>query len=83
MLQLVGSAPNFPHGIIDPISELAALAEEHGIGMHVDSCLGGFILPWVAKHANGKIPQFDFQVPGVTSISCDTHKVLFTIYANP
>jgi len=73
-IMLVGSAPNYPHGIVDPISELAALAQEHGIGMHVDCCLGGFILPWVVKHANGKIPEFDFQVPGVTSISCDTHK---------
>jgi len=73
-IMLVGSAPNYPHGIIDPISDLAKLATEHGIGMHVDGCLGGFILPWVVKHANGKIPDFDFTVPGVTSISCDTHK---------
>jgi len=73
-IMIVGSAPNYPHGIVDPIAELATIATEHGVGMHVDGCLGGYILPWVVKHANGKIPDFDFAVPGVTSMSCDTHK---------
>ncbi len=70
---LVGSAPSFPHGIIDPIEELAELARERGIGFHTDACLGGFVLPWAEK-LGYNIPPFDFRVPGVTSISVDTHK---------
>ena len=70
---LVGSAPNYAHGLIDPIEELAAIALEHDIGMHVDGCLGGFILPW-GERLGYEIPRFDFRVPGVTSISADTHK---------
>ena len=70
---LVGSAPNYAHGIIDPIEELAAIASERDLGMHVDACLGGFILPWGEK-LGLPIPRFDFRVPGVTSISADTHK---------
>jgi len=73
-IMIVGSAPNFPHGIIDPIEELAAIAQKNGIGFHTDACLGGFFLPWVLEYSNGKISNFDFLVPGVTSISCDTHK---------
>ncbi|RMD88015.1 MAG: aminotransferase class V-fold PLP-dependent enzyme [Calditrichaeota bacterium] len=70
---LVGSAPSFPHGIIDPIEELSELAREHKIGFHTDACLGGFILPWAEK-LGYDIPPFDFRLPGVTSISVDTHK---------
>jgi sphinganine-1-phosphate aldolase len=70
---LVGSAPNYAHGVIDPIEELAAVAHERDIGMHVDGCLGGFILPW-GEALGYPIPRFDFRVPGVTSISADTHK---------
>lgn len=70
---IVGSAPGFPHGIIDPIPELAALALEHGVGCHVDGCLGGFVLPW-AERLGYPVPAFDFRLPGVTSISADTHK---------
>jgi sphinganine-1-phosphate aldolase len=70
---LVGSAPNYAHGLIDPIEELAEIALEHDIGLHVDGCLGGFILPW-GERLGYKIPRFDFRVPGVTSISADTHK---------
>lgn len=70
---LVGSAPSFPHGIIDPIAELAELARERGIGFHTDACLGGFVLPWAEK-LGYNVPPFDFRVPGVTSISVDTHK---------
>jgi sphinganine-1-phosphate aldolase len=70
---LVGSAPNYAHGVIDPIEELAAIAVEHDIGLHVDGCLGGFILPW-GERLGYAIPRFDFRVPGVTSISADTHK---------
>lgn len=70
---LVGSAPTFPHGVIDPIAELSTLALERGIGFHVDACLGGFVLPWAEK-LGYPVPPFDFRVPGVTSISVDTHK---------
>lgn len=70
---LVGSAPNYAHGIIDPIEDLAEIALEHDIGLHVDGCLGGFILPW-GERLGYSIPSFDFRIPGVTSISADTHK---------
>ena len=70
---IVGSAPSFPHGIIDPIEELSELAIESKVGFHTDACLGGFILPW-AKKLGYDIPPFDFTLPGVTSISADTHK---------
>ncbi len=70
---LVGSAPSFPHGVIDPIAELAALAQAHGLGFHCDACLGGFVLPW-ARQLGAGVPPFDFSVPGVTSLSADTHK---------
>jgi sphinganine-1-phosphate aldolase len=70
---VVGSAVQFPHGVIDPIEELAAVADEAGVGFHTDACLGGFVLPW-AERLGYPVPPFDFRVPGVTSISCDTHK---------
>ena len=70
---LVGSAVQFPQGVIDPIEDLAAIANERGIGFHTDSCLGGFILPW-AERLGYRVAPFDFRVPGVTSMSCDTHK---------
>lgn len=70
---LVGSAPNYGYGTIDPITELGALALEHGIGLHVDGCLGGFLLPF-GRELGFDIPAFDFTVPGVTTISADTHK---------
>jgi glutamate/tyrosine decarboxylase-like PLP-dependent enzyme len=70
---LVGSACNYGYGTIDPIAELSALAVEHGVGLHVDGCLGGFILPW-GEALGYDIPVFDFRLPGVTSISADTHK---------
>jgi sphinganine-1-phosphate aldolase len=70
---LVGSAPTFPHGVIDPIEDLAAVAAERGIGFHTDACLGGFVLPW-ARRLGYDVPGFDFHLPGVTSMSADTHK---------
>jgi len=70
---IVGSAPSFPHGVIDPIEELSELARERGIGFHTDACLGGFVLPW-AKKLGYPVPPFDFRLPGVTSMSADTHK---------
>lgn len=73
---MVGSAPAYPHGVMDPIRELATIAEEKGIWFHVDACLGGFLLPFL-KELKYNIPDFDFQVPGVTSISADVHKYGF------
>ncbi len=70
---IVGSAPEFPHGLIDPIEELSGLARARGIGFHTDACLGGFVLPWAEKLGYG-VPPFDFRLPGVTSMSADTHK---------
>lgn len=70
---LVGSAPPFPHGLVDPIEDLSNLARERGLGFHTDGCLGGFLLPW-AERLGYPVPPFDFRLPGVTSISADTHK---------
>lgn len=70
---LVGSAGNYPHGLIDPIEDLADIAARHDIGLHVDGCLGGFLLPWFERLGE-PLPRWDFRVPGVTSISADTHK---------
>ncbi|HEX5750600.1 MAG TPA: aspartate aminotransferase family protein [Archangium sp.] len=70
---VVGSAPSYPHGVMDPISELAAMAREKGVLFHVDACLGGFLLPF-ARRLGHDIPDFDFAVPGVTSLSADLHK---------
>ncbi|WKZ34189.1 MAG: aminotransferase class V-fold PLP-dependent enzyme [Anaerolineales bacterium] len=70
---IVGSAPSFPHGAIDPIEELSGLARRHNAGFHTDACLGGFVLPWAEK-LGYNIPPFNFRLPGVTSISVDTHK---------
>jgi glutamate/tyrosine decarboxylase-like PLP-dependent enzyme len=70
---LIGSACNYGYGTVDPITELGALALERGVGLHVDGCLGGFILPF-GRELGYDIAPFDFTVPGVTSISADTHK---------
>ncbi|TMB92096.1 MAG: aminotransferase class V-fold PLP-dependent enzyme [Chloroflexi bacterium] len=70
---IVGSAGNYPHGLIDPIDELSGIALEHDLGLHVDACLGGFILPW-GERLGYPVRTFDFRVPGVTSISADSHK---------
>jgi len=70
---VVGSAPSYPHGVIDPIPELGALADERGILCHVDACLGGFILPFLGTLGHVTKP-WDLSVPGVTSISADLHK---------
>jgi glutamate/tyrosine decarboxylase-like PLP-dependent enzyme len=72
-IALVASAPTFPHGMIDPIPEIAALAKAHRVGCHVDACLGGFVLPF-AERLGYAVPVFDFRLPGVTSMSADTHK---------
>ena len=70
---LVGSAICYPYGVVDPIEEIATAAKERGILMHVDACLGGFMLPFVSR-LGYDVPLWDFRVPGVTSISADVHK---------
>jgi glutamate/tyrosine decarboxylase-like PLP-dependent enzyme len=75
---IVGSAPTFPHGIIDPIQEMSEIARKHKIGFHTDACLGGFVLPWAEK-LGYEVPLFDFRLPGVTSMSADTHKYGYAI----
>ena len=72
-IAVVGSAPGFPHGVIDPIEDLSELARSRGVGFHTDCCLGGFVLPWAEK-LGYPVPPFDFRLPGVTSMSADTHK---------
>jgi len=70
---IVGSAPSYPQGMVDPIVDLANLARQHGLLCHVDACVGGFMLPFV--HRLGyPVPPFDLAVPGVTSLSADLHK---------
>jgi sphinganine-1-phosphate aldolase len=75
---IVGSACNYGYGTIDPISELSDLALERGVGLHVDGCLGGFILPF-GEQLGFDIPVFDFRLPGVTTISADTHKYGYSV----
>ncbi len=70
---IIGSACNYGYGTVDPMPALSDLALERGVGLHVDGCLGGFILPW-GQELGYPIPTFDFRLPGVTSISADTHK---------
>lgn len=76
-VMLVGSAPAYPHGVVDPIPELADLALRRGLWLHVDACVGGYIAPF-AKMLGTDIPNFDFSLPGVTSISADLHKYGYT-----
>lgn len=75
-IALVGSAPQYPQGIIDPIAELGQIALEYDLRLHVDACLGGFILPFL-RDIGENIPPFDFEVPGVSSLSADLHKYGF------
>jgi glutamate/tyrosine decarboxylase-like PLP-dependent enzyme len=70
---IAGSAPAYPHGIIDPLTEISALALEKDLWMHVDACVGGYMLPFL-EQLGEPIPVFDFRLPGVSSISLDLHK---------
>lgn len=75
-VMILGSAPEYPHGTIDPIAAFGEVAQKHGVPLHVDACVGGFILPFMAM--NGRpLPAWDYRVPGVTSISADVHKYGF------
>jgi sphinganine-1-phosphate aldolase len=72
-LMLVGSAPCFPYGVVDPIPELSALALERDLWLHVDACVGGYFAPF-ARMNGLPVPDFDFALPGVRSMSADLHK---------
>ena len=72
-VMIVGSAPNFPYGLIDPIAALSDLAATRDLWLHVDACVGGYIAPFVRMNG-ADIPPFDFELPGVRSISADLHK---------
>lgn len=75
-VMVLGAAPEYPHGIIDPVENLGELAVKHKIPLHVDACVGGYILPFIESNG-AKLPLWDFRVPGVTSISADIHKYGF------
>jgi sphinganine-1-phosphate aldolase len=70
---VVASAFSYPYGIMDPVTDLAALAAEHGVGCHVDACIGAFVLPFLER-LGVDVPPWDFRVPGVTEVSADIHK---------
>lgn len=72
-VMVVVSAPSYAHGVIDPVTEIAAAAASRGVLCHVDACVGGWLLPWIAE-AGATVTPFDLSVPGVTSLSCDLHK---------
>ncbi len=72
-IMMVASAPTYPQGVIDPIADIAALALDRDILCHVDACMGGFLLPFLAELGHLDEP-FDFRLPGVTSMSADVHK---------
>lgn len=74
---LVGSAPSYAHGVVDPIRELGQLALDHDLLLHTDACMGGFLLPYF-RRLGVPVPDFDFSVPGVTSLSMDLHKYAYT-----
>jgi sphinganine-1-phosphate aldolase len=73
---VVGTAPSYAHGVVDPIPELAAVAAERDVRFHVDACFGGWVLPYL-RRLGADLPPFDFAVPGVTSISVDLHKYAY------
>lgn len=74
---IVASAPNWPFGTIDPVREFAEIAEDKNVWLHVDASVGGFVLPFF-RELGEPIPEFDFRVPGVSSISLDPHKYAYT-----
>jgi len=73
---IVASAPGYAHGVVDPIAELGEIAQEHDLLLHVDGCIGAFLLPYFERLGEA-VPTFDFRVPGVTSISMDLHKYAY------
>ena len=76
-IMLVASAPQYPQGVVDPVADIAALALERGVNCHVDACMGGVTLPYLAR-LGVAVPPWNFAVDGVTSISVDLHKFGYT-----
>ena len=76
-IMLVGSAPSYAQGVIDPIAELGDIALEKDVWLHTDACMGGFLLPYF-KRLGEPVPDFDFTIPGVSSISMDLHKYAYS-----
>jgi glutamate/tyrosine decarboxylase-like PLP-dependent enzyme len=76
-VMIVSSAPSYAHGVIDPIEALGQIALEHDVLLHVDGCIGGWLLPYF-RRLGAPVPAFDFSVPGVTSMSMDLHKYAYT-----
>lgn len=74
---VVVSAPSYPHGVVDPVEEIAAVAAENDVPCHVDACIGGFVLPFL-DDLGYDVPNYDLSVDGVTSISADPHKYGYT-----
>ncbi len=74
---IILSAPNFPYGVVDPVRDVAEYARDKGVPVHVDACVGGFILPFM-EMIGENVEQFDFRVEGVTSLSMDAHKYGYT-----
>lgn len=72
-IMMVGGAPPFPYGIVDPLEQMSQLAQRYGIWLHVDACIGGFVLPF-AEALGRPVPTFDFRLPACQSISVDFHK---------
>lgn len=75
-VMILASAPEYPHGIIDPVEAMGEIAQAKSIPLHVDACVGGFILPFMEMNGEA-LPPWDYRVPGVTSISADIHKYGF------
>jgi glutamate/tyrosine decarboxylase-like PLP-dependent enzyme len=73
---IVSSAVSYAHGVLDPIEDIARIAQKHNLLFHVDGCIGGFLLPYF-KRLGAKLGEFDFRVPGVTSMSMDFHKYAY------
>lgn len=74
---VVTSAPSYPHGVVDPVEEVAGMAADEGVPCHVDACIGGFVLPFLPD-LGYDVPAYDFSVDGVTSMSVDPHKYGYT-----
>jgi glutamate/tyrosine decarboxylase-like PLP-dependent enzyme len=76
-IAVAGSAPNYPFGTVDDIPAMAAIAARAGVHFHTDACVGAFALPWLKRAGRTSIPDFDFRVAGVSTISADVHKYGF------
>lgn len=76
-VMIVASAPQYPQGVVDPVAEVAAVARQRGVNCHVDACMGGVVLPYLAR-LGVAVPAWNFAVDGVTSMSVDLHKFGYT-----